>query len=189
MEESNLRYEIVSSKITIKLAKGTSSLLLGSNGAGKSQLLEKIIDKDNVEFIRNGKVLEQNDIFDIIAYVPQKSVVLNGSVLDNLLINIKKSEILEFLKKYPKLEESIKDLIVTNPIITDLNTSKQTQLNISLLRALYLIREREVLIIDEVNNNYIPEILENNKEKAILVAGHYNEEDIKKFDNVFLLNN
>ena len=148
-------------KLSFKINTNGISVLIGSNGAGKStciKLLTGLIKP------HSGKVLFSihNKSLDTIGYVPQKIILLRRSVEKNLLhtlsisnypTNKKKQRIKEILK-FAKLEHLAKD--------SARNLSIGQQQLVSIMRALVI--RPSFLFLDEPCANLDPKttrIIEN----------------------------
>lgn len=76
--------------INFKIKKGETVAIIGQTGSGKTTLIQLILrffDASKGEIHINGvniKNVLQKDLYDIIGYVPQKSILFTGTVKDNI---------------------------------------------------------------------------------------------------------
>lgn len=78
------------SNINFKINKGETLAIVGQTGSGKTTLINLILrffDVTEGEVLVNGvniKNVKKEDLYNIIGYVPQKSVLFAGTVTDNI---------------------------------------------------------------------------------------------------------
>ena len=135
------------SDISLKLERGLIYVVVGSNGSGKSTLINLVA---GLLAPTKGSIIS-NELELVIGYVPQTTVLFNGSVAQNIAIEWD-SETINFEKIseiYGSLQEidHIKTDLISHPA-SDLSGGQQQLLN--LIRALY--REPNLLLLDEANS-------------------------------------
>ena len=136
------------SDISLKLERGLIYVVVGSNGSGKSTLINLVA---GLLAPTKGSINISNELELVIGYVPQTTILFNGSVAQNIAIEWD-SEAINFEKIseiYGSLQEidHIKTDLTSYPA-SDLSGGQQQLLN--LIRALY--REPNLLLLDEANS-------------------------------------
>lgn len=165
-------------------------LVLGENGVGKSVLLKMLLG-----FMKptHGEVIcepKMNYVNEAICYVPQKTLIFEGTYLDNISIfgtyDCKNLE--EYEKYFPSyLIEQIKN----NSDINSLSGGEKQI--ICLLRA--LCSEKNVMVLDEpfsaMNDIVIERFMEHLKDidKMIIFVAHNMNQYTESFDEVYYLKN
>ena len=82
--------EDVITDVTFKASPGTTTAFIGSNGSGKSNLINlipRLYDVTKGEILVDGinvKDVKQSDLHDKIGYVPQKGVLFSGTIESNI---------------------------------------------------------------------------------------------------------
>ncbi|SFM34373.1 ABC-type multidrug transport system, ATPase and permease component [Bacillus sp. 5mfcol3.1] len=171
--------------INLSILKGDRVLLKGDNGSGKTTLFEMIIGlkksyDGNIEILgQNINDLPIQEIFKVVAYVPQENFFFKGSILYNLTLgvsNVELNQVNEMIKAF-KLDGFINSL--DNEINTEIDkvvtnlSSGQIQ-KIKLIRS--LLYNPKILLIDEAFSN-----LDN--ESLISITNYINE----KFPNMTVI--
>lgn len=180
----------------LKIAKGDFIILKGKSGKGKStiiKILMGMIQPYKGELLIDNKPLsniEINSWYDQIGYVPQKPVIIEGTLRDNICLGIKSEKI--DIERYnnsiqnAQLNEVI-ELWDTNKILTDDGGSisgGQAQ-RLGIARALYrnpslLLLDEPTSALDQINAQMIISVLSSlNKVNnyTILIITHSNEFD------------
>jgi ABC-type bacteriocin/lantibiotic exporter with double-glycine peptidase domain len=161
MERVNFRYpgRVATLKdVSLRLASGTITALVGKSGCGKStilSLLQRLYLPESGRIILGGVDLQYVRLAALrrrVAYVPQKIDLLAGSVLDNLAPNeaqpdmprvvelCRKVGILEFIESLPR---GFQTLINENGA----NLSGGQKQRLAIVRALYA--DAPVVLMDE----------------------------------------
>lgn len=135
------------SDISLKLERGLIYVVVGSNGSGKSTLINLVA---GLLAPTKGTIIS-NELELVIGYVPQTTVLFNGSVAQNIAIewdseNINFDKISEIYGSLQEIDQ-IKTDLSSHPA-SDLSGGQQQLLN--LIRALY--REPNLLLLDEANS-------------------------------------
>ncbi|ORD94424.1 hypothetical protein ECANGB1_752 [Enterospora canceri] len=174
-------------------SKGEKILIGGTNGVGKTKFFVYLLnDYKSQVFLENLDseitatiFLTYDEFYSVISYLEQDPLILNGTVLDNLFLPLsEKMRVLEVVAKYDRLNEILSDHIRSNRVFTNNRVDYDTKSAISLLRALYLAENREILLFDDPDEIYLDEIFRVNKDKCILITGHYSKEAESKFNRV-----
>jgi len=147
-------------KISLKINPGKKIAFVGSSGAGKSTLLNllvRLFDVNEGQILLNGKNIKNyrlNDIRNKITYVPQETLLFDGSIKENIKYNsnIKDSEI-KSLIKFCLLEDFVNSLPEKiNSKIGEggVKISGGQRQRIGIARALY--HNPDILILDEATS-------------------------------------
>ena len=193
--------------INFEILKGSKIGIIGKTGRGKSTLLDIIMSLLNPTsgyiFI-DDKLLKNENLQawrKKITHVPQDIFLINGTILENVTLTLKKDDI-DIKKVIRSLEISgILDLIETLPNKLDevigergVKLSGGQKQRIGIARALY--RKSDLIILDEATNaldlytekKIIDQIINNYKHKTILMVSH-RIDTLKNCDKVFKLEN
>ena len=203
---NNLKFKYENSKIlslddvTLNIELGKKIAFVGSSGAGKSTLLSLIIrlfDIEDGEILINGKNIKQYKLRDIrnqITFVPQETLLFDGSIKENIRYNSKISD--SEIKKIIRLCV-LEDFIYSLP--EKINTkigeggvkiSGGQRQRIGIARA--LAKKNNFLFLDEPTSNLdlktessIFNNLNSIKNLTIVVVAH-RLDTIKNFDKIYL---
>jgi len=203
---NNLKFRYENSKIlslddvTLNIELGKKIAFVGSSGAGKSTLLSLIIrlfDIEDGEILINGKNIKQYKLRDIrnqITFVPQETLLFDGSIKENIRYNSKISD--SEIKKIIRLC-MLEDFIYSLP--EKINTkigeggvkiSGGQRQRIGIARA--LAKKNNFLFLDEPTSNLdlktessIFNNLNSIKNLTIVVVAH-RLDTIKNFDKIYL---
>ena len=203
---NNLKFRYENSKIlslddvTVNIELGKKIAFVGSSGAGKSTLLSLIIrlfDIEDGEILINGKNIKQYKLIDIrnqITFVPQETLLFDGSIKENIRYNSKISD--SEIKKIIRLCV-LEDFIYSLP--EKINTkigeggvkiSGGQRQRIGIARA--LAKKNNFLFLDEPTSNLdlktessIFNNLNSIKNLTIVVVAH-RLDTIKNFDKIYL---
>lgn len=172
----------------------------GENGAGKStfaNLIIKLLDGYEGEIYYNDfnyKSVDSQSIRSKIRYIPAKTFLFNGSIIENITLddNATKDDIKKFIEKsntkelFTVLEKNGRglDVVVNNQ---SNNLSGGEQKIIQILRGLFL--DGEIFILDEpfnyIDKNHkqiLIDFIKNNlKSKTLIIISH--DEEIFKYCN------
>ena len=190
-------------KISLKINPGKKIAFVGSSGAGKSTLLNllvRLFDVNEGQILLNGKNIKNyrlNDIRNKITYVPQETLLFDGSIKENIKYNsnIKDSEI-KSLIKFCLLEDFVNSLPEKiNSKIGEggVKISGGQRQRIGIARA--LAKKNKFLFFDEPTSNLdlkTESSIFNNmyslKNITIIVVAH-RLDTIKNFDEIYLFEN
>ena len=192
-------------RLNFKINKNDKIVIIGPSGCGKTTLLNLIIGflkPIGGKIYLNDKSLSFKDISDwqqIIAYIPQKTCLINDTILNNIRLDSRIKVENKKLFKCLKDSELIKD-IKTNKLSLQkkigedgVNLSEGQRQRLSIARALY--HNRQILILDEAtssldidNQRKIFNLILKLKNKTIIMVTH-NTDNLKIFNKVFLLKN
>ena len=203
---NNLKFRYENSNIlslddvTLNIELGKKIAFVGSSGAGKSTLLSLIIrlfDIEDGEILINGKNIKQYKLRDIrnqITFVPQETLLFDGSIKENIRYNSKISD--SEIKKIIRLC-MLEDFIYSLP--EKINTkigeggvkiSGGQRQRIGIARA--LAKKNNFLFLDEPTSNLdlktessIFNNLNSIKNLTIVVVAH-RLDTIKNFDKIYL---
>ena len=203
---NNLKFRYENSKIlslddvTLNIELGKKIAFVGSSGAGKSTLLSLIIrlfDIEDGEILINGKNIKQYKLRDIrnqITFVPQETLLFDGSIKENIRYNskISDSEIKRIIRLCV-LEDfiySLPEKINTKIGEGGVKISGGQRQRIGIARA--LAKKNNFLFLDEPTSNLdlktessIFNNLNSIKNLTIVVVAH-RLDTIKNFDKIYL---
>lgn len=189
--------------INLKINPGKKIAFVGSSGAGKSTLLNllvRLFDIIEGQILINGKNIKKyrlNDLRNKITYVPQETLLFDGSIKENIKYNskINDSEIKSLIKLC-----SLEDFV--NSLPEKLNSkigeggvkiSGGQRQRIGIARA--LAKKNKFLFFDEPTSNLdlkTESLIFNNmyslKNSTIIVVAH-RLDTIKNFDEIYLFEN
>jgi len=189
--------------INLKINPGKKIAFVGSSGAGKSTLLNllvRLFDIIEGQILINGKNIKKyrlNDLRNKITYVPQETLLFDGSIKENIKYNskINDSEIKSLIKLC-----SLEDFV--NSLPEKLNSkigeggvkiSGGQRQRIGIARA--LAKKNKFLFFDEPTSNLdlkTESLIFNNmyslKNVTIIVVAH-RLDTIKNFDEIYLFEN
>ena len=171
--------------VYLKLNPSEIVAVLGRNGSGKSTLLKILfgVEKADFSFLKfNNKVLKQPYKYkDVISYLPQDGYLLKS-------LTIKKTVSL-YLSKQVFLPETIKEFY--NKKVEDLSYGNRRFLEVFILLNL----EHKYVLLDEPFSGMSPIytklisnfILENKKDKGIVIVDHNYENTLQISDKNYIL--
>ena len=190
-------------RINLNINPGKKIAFVGSSGAGKSTLLNllvRLFDINEGQILINGKNIKNyrlNDLRNKITYVPQETLLFDGSIKENIKYNskINDSEIKSLIKLC-----SLEDFV--NSLPEKLNSkigeggvkiSGGQRQRIGIARA--LAKKNKFLFFDEPTSNLdlkTESLIFNNmyslKNITIIVVAH-RLDTIKNFDEIYLFEN
>lgn len=153
--------EPVLTDVSLKIPNGKSVAFIGKSGAGKTTLLNLILGMYSctggsilIDGI-NIKELDMNSYRHHIAVVPQTTVLLSGTLWDNLVYGLKyvsRDRVLEVLKSVglDDLLNSLPDGLNSEILENGSNLSGGQRQRLAIARA--LLRESEIVILDEATS-------------------------------------
>lgn len=203
----NFKYEnstnLCLNQISLKINPGEKIAFVGSSGAGKSTLLNLLIrlfDINEGQILINGKDIKNyrlNELRNKITYVPQETLLFDGSIKENIKYNsdITDSEIKKIIKLC-SLEEFVYSLPKKlNSMIGEggVKISGGQRQRIGIARALakknkFLFFDEPTSNLDLKTENLIFDNLYSLKDITIIVVAH-RLDTIKNFDEIYLFEN
>ena len=190
-------------QISLKINPGEKIAFVGSSGAGKSTLLNLLIrlfDINEGQILINGKDIKNyrlNELRNKITYVPQETLLFDGSIKENIKYNsdITDSEIKKIIKLC-SLEEFVYSLPEKlNSMIGEggVKISGGQRQRIGIARALakknkFLFFDEPTSNLDLKTENLIFDNLYSLKDITIIVVAH-RLDTIKNFDEIYLFEN
>jgi len=191
--------------ISLILQKGKITCLLGESGSGKTTLTE-ILQKNYA--LENGKIIinENLDLKNVsidswrnaVSIVPQNIQLFNGNILENIILDeIVSEEKLQQLISlgFDKFINSLPQGFMTLAGEEGINLSGGQKQLLGWMRALYhdpkfLILDEPTSSLDEVNRNFIYNLIHQLKsEKIIFIISHHSEDVRKIADDILVLEN
>ena len=162
---------LVLNNINITINRGERVAFIGESGCGKttlSMLLMAFYTPEKGEILIDGhnlSTISKKSLRSNIAYVPQETFLLSGSILDNLCIGLDEVDMHEVEKvaKITKINEFINEMPLKYNTYLEENGSNLSggqRQRIAIARA--LLRKPKILILDEATSN-----LDSITEKAI----------------------
>ena len=181
--------KIVLDKINLTIKHNSITFIKGPSGTGKSTLLNIIC---GLLSPTEGQVLVDNKNINLflksyqskIGYVPQKTLLLDDTILDNIIFGKNNPCDLELVKKIIK-QSKLNKLIDSLPLGLDTKIGERgaflsggEQQRIGIARALY--KKPEILILDEATNaldqdterQLLQEILDLKTNITIIIVSH-----------------
>lgn len=212
---SNLNFSYGSSKknekkteifndTNIEINKGVTGII-GESGSGKSTLIEIImgfLKPKSVNILINKKLLNFNESFRLsnIAYVPQKSFILDNSLINNVTFQREENVNIDQYNKIIELV-GLKEILFQYSNKDEIRTGEEGKMfsggqiqRISIARALY--SNPNLLILDESTNALDSEseklllknIIKFMKDKFIIIISHRKEMN-ELCDRIYKINN
>ncbi len=197
--------EPIIKNVSLTIPKGKSVAFIGKSGAGKSTLLNLIlglysctggsilVDGVNIE------ELDKNQYRHHIAVVPQNTVLIAGTLWDNLVYGLKyvsKDRVIDVLKSVglDDLLNSLPDGINSTLLENGGNLSGGQRQRLAIARA--LLRDSEIVILDEATSaldteserqvqQAIDVIM---KERTVIIVAH-RLNTLKKVDHIYKIEN
>lgn len=193
------------SDVNIGFEKGKKYLLVGASGSGKSTIIRGLLgyyNNYNGNISYNGynqKDININNVYDMIAYLPQNTTIFSGTLRDNLtMFNNKYTdsvlyEVLELVNLIDRVKELNNglDTVIEENANTFSGGEKQ---RLAIARA--LLKGKKVFVLDEATSaldykNYllIEEILFRIKDSTVISVSHrYDSKVLKNYDMIFVVN-
>ena len=181
--------------------------IVGSSGAGKStfgDLLLGILKPQKGSILLNGieqELFHNKDWQSLVGYVPQESLLLDCSILENIAFGIPKNEIkLEFLWECVKIA-AIDSFLDSMPHGLDtqvgdkgIKLSGGQKQRISIARALYtqpkvLIFDEATSALDSITQEEISQAIERLSHTMALVIIAHRIQTVKNADMIFMFDN
>ena len=192
--------DLILDDINLKIELGKKIAFVGSSGAGKSTLLNLLIrlfDINEGEILINGKNINNfklNDLRNKITYVPQETLLFDGSIKENIRYNSKvtDTEIKELIKlcSLENFVNSIPEKLDATIGESGVKISGGQRQRIGIARA--LAKKNNFLFLDEPTSNLdlkTENSIFNNlcslKNITVIVVAH-RLDTIKNFDEIYL---
>lgn len=177
--------------------------IVGESGVGKTTMMDIILgllkpSKGNIYLDK--KEIKYNDyknIFFNFGYIPQNPLLIDGSILDNILFGLNKDNIDHKHLNYSIKSAGLLDLVKERGIDGQLGDtgnylSGGQKQKIAIARLLY--RKSQILFIDEgtrsldkKNEKQIKDLLLSLKGKVTIIKISHNIDFFENFDEIFLL--
>lgn len=149
--------------INLTIPAGGHVLITGESGAGKSTLMNILAGK-LTEYSGSIKIggrelreFANNDVQQTVMYVGQRPYMFNGSIVDNLKLgqDFTDAEITEALRRADIFDfvHTLPDGLDTQVGENGKNLSGGQQQRLALARCLLRMKERKVILLDEVTNS------------------------------------
>ena len=184
-------------KISFKIYNNKINIIDGSSGSGKTTIIKSLLkfnkSKSQGSIIYMGETI--NDLNDLnIGYIPQKSKLFHGSILENISLFSKEVDLSKIRNLISLLNFDFINPYLNNdkPFNIYELSGGETQ-KICLLRSLYfqpdfLILDESLSEIDELTSKKILDTLLGHLKITLLITSH-NEEFKKYYDsNIILIN-
>ena len=190
------RRNTILNNVDLNIKKGELTCLLGPAGTGKSTIIEAIVGrkkptKGNIEIF--GKSIKDKSIYEHVGFVPQSPEVYNNQTVEQNIL----SSAVKWGIKNPK--NKVDDILSVVGLIRrkDLKASKLSGGQTKLLSlAMELIREPELLILDEPTTGLDPNTRNNvitilsrlvtKYNKTVLLTTHFMD-DAEECDEVIII--
>jgi ABC-type bacteriocin/lantibiotic exporter with double-glycine peptidase domain len=205
----NIRFNYSKKKLftnlNFEIKKNQKIAIIGESGSGKTTLINLIIgflQPRSGKIFLNRKLLYRKNIKKLqetIAYIPQNTCLISGSIIENVLLDsslkLNKEKLAYSLKKAELIKDINSNKISLHKRIGEngLNLSEGQRQRLSLARAIY--HDREILILDEATSN-LDKTTEKNifrslfkfKNKTIIMVTH-SKDNLNFFDKVYEVKN
>lgn len=173
--------------IDFTIAPGEKLLITGKNGSGKTTLLKILLGlnenyKGFVEWSNEKETLEKETMLYQIAYIPQNPFIFDGTVKENILLDLKEEE-----EAYQKIKQKVCLFVEDDKKVSYLQQklSGGEKQKVELARAFY--SGRNVLIFDEPysaldQDSFIEteEYLFTDPTKTVIVVSHVERKETRK---------
>lgn len=174
--------------VTLSLAPGTVTALVGPSGSGKSTLatmLARFQDPDKGRVLIDGtdvRAMSEEQLYRSVAFVLQRAQILRASIRDNIRLAVPDADddrVIEAARR-AQIWEDIRELPngLDSVIGEDTNFSGGQKQRIVIARA--LLTNAPILILDEATANTDPDcaaqiqraLTELTRDRTVLVIGH-----------------
>lgn len=186
-----------------KLVVNRNKFVFGLSGGGKTTLLQIIL---GITQPINGCVkineillsdLDKNNYYSKIAYIPQKTSIFEGSILENLVLfkEVNEKKAIDALISVGLQKFVSNNKIDNYKLSSKVSLSGGEERRLDIARGLY--SEAEVFVFDEPtsgvdneNENVVSSIIQGINDKIVIVVTHSeNEKFLNSFDKVLSLEN
>jgi ABC-type multidrug transport system fused ATPase/permease subunit len=193
------------SNVSISIAEGSFVSIVGPSGAGKSTLLEVIAGlkeptSGNVRIFGESPSLTKTNGIEGVSYVPQKIVLFNGTLRENLLLPQKRNffiedekiwELMEKLKldlRLKKSKQGLEQIIGSGGE----NFSGGEMQRIGIARALLssprlLLLDEATSALDPLTEEIVQNIFKNFAHEITIVAVAHRLATVTKSDNIIFM--
>ena len=190
--------DLIFSNVNLEIKKGDKVAITGPNGAGKSTFIKCFLQLNQYQ----GQILmddidlstiENTCLRSMISYIPQESMLFDGSILDNLRAFNSKITDEEIFEKCIEFEvhSEFKSIGYDSNAI---NISVDQRQKISFMRA--IIRDAPIIVIDELTadmskkteDEIIGNIINKMKDKTVIMIIH-NLDLLKRYNKIIFVNN
>ena len=191
------------SNLSYSFRQGTTYAVKGKSGSGKTTLLQIIL---GITQPINGCVkineillsdLDKNNYYSKIAYIPQKTSIFEGSILENLVLfkEVNEKKAIDALISVGLQKFVSNNKIDNYKLSSKVSLSGGEERRLDIARGLY--SEAEVFVFDEPtsgvdneNENVVSSIIQGINDKIVIVVTHSeNEKFLNSFDKVLSLEN
>ncbi|WP_423190205.1 ATP-binding cassette domain-containing protein [Alkalibacterium sp. f15] len=190
--------------LTFTIPKGKATAIIGPSGAGKTTLIKLILKQlkptsgDIYYGNINQKSLSQKQIFNSIGYVPQKSIIFEDTIENNLMIpnekNLDERAIMNKLSllNLDKFVSGKKEGLKTKIHEDNLSGGEKKRLMIAKI----LFQEKSIIILDEPsayldarNEEKVAKLLKTEMESQTKIIISHNDGVIQEADLIIRLEN
>lgn len=191
------------SNLSYSFRQGTTYAVKGKSGSGKTTLLQIIL---GITQPINGCVkineillsdLDKNNYYSKIAYIPQKTSIFEGSILENLVLfkEVNEKKAIDALISVGLQKFVSNNKIDNYKLSSKVSLSGGEERRLDIARGLY--SEADVFVFDEPtsgvdneNENVVSSIIQGINDKIVIVVTHSeNEKFLNSFDKVLSLEN
>ncbi|MBQ6516263.1 ABC transporter ATP-binding protein [bacterium] len=209
--EKNIRLENVTfayndkpviKNLSAEIKKGEFIGIVGLSGAGKSTLADILMGLYPIQegkiYLDNEEISDLSSLRRLIGYVPQKTVLLGKTFLENIYWGSSEydtEKVKDSLKKaqmYDFITENYKDGLNASPVVNGEGLSLGQMQRLSIARALY--KNPQLLILDEATSsldvqteNEITQTLNTLKGSLTIISIAHRLSTLKSCDRLFFM--
>merc|ERR1719357_1102512 len=156
-------------ELNFKIQRGELTAIVGSVASGKSSIMNALVGE---MYLQEGEVISRLHKEETIAYLPQKTYILNASVRENICMNIpyEEKKYVQALRNSALIRDinNMDDADKTEIGAKGINLSGGQKARIMIARALY--QEADVYFLDDVLSAVDPDVGDEIFERAITGA-------------------